>query len=191
MNKKLLATARFYFAQCVFMNNIHYKAYYRLSKVQDRNRYIVFGMASITLILIILQIIGLETSSPNLLRILALCGLILTGTGLMFELYNKEDISEIKSQHRNVAEEYKVLRDQFMSLIEEIMSKPNSEKKLRKEFKKLQNKYSYVGKSSPTTTANDYSESQKGLGLKGNSDEEFTWSDSEVDRFLPAELRIS
>lgn len=191
MNKKLLATIRFYFAQCVFMNTIHYKAHSRLSKVQERNRYIVFGIASATLIVIILQIIGLETTSPNLLSVLSFCGMILTGAALMYELYNKEDISEIKCQHRNVAEEYKMLRDQFMSLIEEVMTSSRSVAELRLNFKELQNAYGLIGKSSPTTTSDDYSNAQSRLGIGSNIDEDFTWSDTEIDRFLPIALRIS
>ncbi|UOY06572.1 SLATT domain-containing protein [Muricauda sp. SCSIO 64092] len=191
MNKKLLATVRFYFAQCVFMNSIHYKAYNRLKGVQERNRNIVLGIASTTLILIILQIIGLEFEYENLLSVLSFCGIVLTGASLILELYNKEDISEIKSQHRNIGEEYKILRDQFISLIEEIMSSISSEEELRMKFKKLQNLYSQIGRYSPTTTGTDYSEAQSGLGLGKNDNEEFTWSNEEIDRFLPVELRIS
>lgn len=191
MNEKLLATIRFYFAQCVFMNSIHYKAHSRLGKVQERNRYIVFGIASATLIVIILQVLGLETNLPKLLSVLSFCGMILTGAALMYELYNKEDISEIKCQHRNVAEEYKMLRDQFMSLIEEVMSGSKSETELRMEFQNHQNTYSLIGKSSPTTMGNDFSNAQSGLGIGGNLDEDFTWSDTEIDRFLPVALRIS
>lgn len=191
MNKKLLATARFYFAQCVFMNNIHYKSYSRLEGLQNRNRHIVLGIASATLIAIILQIVGLELQYDSLLRVLSFCGMILTGAGLVFEIYNKEDISEIKCQHRNAAEEYKIKRDQFMSLIEEIMSSSRSEKELRKSFKRLQDSYSNIGKYSPTTTGSDYSNAQTGLGLKEDSNEEFTWSSEEIDKFLPITLRIS
>lgn len=191
MNKKLLASVRFYFAQCIFMNNIHYKSHSRLGELQKRNRNIVLGIASLTLVAIILQVIGLELKYDKLLRVLSFCGMILTGAGLVFELYNKEDISEIKCQHRNVAEEYKILRDQFMSLIEEIMSSSESEKELRKEAKKLQNWYGQIGKYSPTTTGADYSTAQSSLGLKKNSNEEFSWSIEEVDKFLPEELRIS
>ncbi len=36
-----------------------------------------------------------------------------------------------------------------------------------------------------------YNEAQKALGIAENSDEEFTWSNSEIDRFLPQELRLN
>jgi len=60
---------------------------------------------------------------------------------------------------------------------------------LRKLSKEYQQQYSNIGKYSPTTAYEDYQEAQKGLGLKGSSDEEFTWSDEEINRFLPKKLR--
>ena len=47
-----------------------------------------------------------------------------------------------------------------------------------------------IGKFSPATTGDDYSSAQKKLGLK-NQGEAFTWSNEEIDRFLPEELRLS
>jgi len=190
MKNHLLGTARFYFAQCVFMNSIHYKSYDRIEAIQKRNRRIVMAIALGTLLVIILQIVGYEFSNTSLLTVLSFCGLILTGAALAFELFNKEDLSELKFQHRNSAEDYKVLRDQFMCLIEKIMSSSVPKKKLRKSMKGLINSYGQIGKYSPTTTSNDYSNAQAALGLKTKKDEEFTWSDKEIDKFLPKELHL-
>lgn len=190
MNEKLLSSIRFYFAQSVFMNSIHYKAHDRLNQVLKRNNRIVFYLAGTTLVLIVLKIIGLELRFDKLLSILSFCGLILTGASLVFSLYNKEDISEIKCQHRNIAEEYKFLRDKYMSLIEETMSNAFNEETLRNKSQVLMNQYGALGKYAPTTTGRDYLNAQKGLGLNGASDEEFTWSDNEIDKFLPQALRI-
>ncbi|MCK4663584.1 MAG: SLATT domain-containing protein [Bacteroidales bacterium] len=191
MNEKLLSTIRFYFAQSVFMNSIHYKAYDRLNNVQKRNNRIVFWISGITLIVIILKIMGLEQEFDKLLSILSFCGLILTGTSLIFSLYNKEDIGEIKCQHRNIAEEYKILRNRYMFLIEEAMSNAFDEEILRNKNQIILEQYNTIGKYAPTTTGNDYTNAQNGLGLTVASDEEFTWSDNEIDRFLPKALRIA
>ncbi len=192
MNEKLLATIRYYFAQSVFMNNIHYKAYYRLDKILKRAKLIVTVISSLTLALIITNLIILETPSTNnnsILKILYFIGMALTGLSLIYELFSKQDIGELKCCHRHVAEDYKILRDQFMSLIEEVMTSSDSEKQLRIKFHKLQDNYSQLGKSSPTTENADYTDAQSGLGIGSNSDEEFTWSDTEIDRFLPLLLR--
>jgi len=189
MNTNLLAITRFYFAQNVIMNRIHYKSYERLNKVIERNRIIISLIASATLIVIILQVVGFETGNTRLLSILSFCGMVLTGTSLVFQMFSNSDISEIKFQHKTQAENYKSLRDQYMSLIEEIMSKSSSESKLRAKHKELQSMYCKIGKSSPATTPKDYTNAQSALGIGKNSDEEFTWSDSEIDRFLPVNLR--
>lgn len=189
MKNKLLATIRFYFAQCVFMNNIHYKAHNRLVKVQNRYRNITISISGATLIVIILQAIGFEENLTQLLGILSYCGMILTATSLIFTMYSKENIGEIKSQHRNIAEEYKILRDSYMSLIEEAISNAYDIKTLREKSKELQKLYSAIGKYSLATTYDDYQNAQKGLGLGSDKDEEFTWSDKEIDRFLLPILR--
>jgi len=190
MNENLLATVRFYFAQSVFLTTCHYKAHNRLEKIQDRNRLIVMIISGTTLILIILRMIGLEIDLQEILEILSYCGLLLTGSSLLFTMFNKEDKSELKNQHKNIAEEYKDLRDKYMGLIEEIMSASGNDADLRGKRDKFQKAYSFIGKYAPSTTYEDYTEAQKSLGLNGQNDEEFTWSDNEIDRFLPKNLRL-
>ena len=189
MNEKLCATIRFYFAQCVFMNSIHYKAHNRLIGVQNRYRNITISISGATLIVIILQAIGFKENLTQLLSIISYCGMTLTAASLIFTMYSKEDIGEIKSQHRNIAEEYKILRDSYMILIEEAISDAYDEKTLREKGQELQKFYSVIGRYAPATTYDDYKNAQKGLGLMGEKDEEFTWSDKEIDRFLPPLLR--
>lgn len=191
MSKYLLSNIRFYFAQSVFMNNCHYKAYGRLEKRKNIISNIVVSFSGITIILLILQVIGFENNYKTLINIVAFVGLVLTGSSLVFELINKEDLSILMFQHKSIAEKYKVLRDEYMSLIEELLSGHTDEKALRTKRDKLQKRYSALGEYSPTTTYKDYIDCQRALGLKGNSDEEFTWSNEEINKFLPKELRLN
>lgn len=63
---------------------------------------------------------------------------------------------------------------------------------LRSKAREYQKQYSSIGKYLPTTTTyKDYQAAQNQLGLNGNSDEEFTWTDEEINRFLPQRLRVS
>lgn len=190
MNKYLLANVRFYFAQSVFMNNCHYKAYGRLEKRKNQISNIVKTFSIITIILLILQIIGLENGLESLINVSAFVGLVLTGASLVFELINKEDLSILMYQQKDTAEKYKTLRDKYMSLIEEIMSNTTGNNSLKKKRNKLLKKYSAIGEYSPVTSYKDYTETQKSLGLKINTDEEFTWGNNEIDKFLPKELRL-
>ena len=93
--------------------------------------------------------------------------------------------------YRAYAEKYKSLRDEYMSLIEEFMSNAYSEEKLREKKNNLQIRYSTIGETAPTTTYKDYTQTQNGLGLAGSTKEEFSWSDEEIDRFLPKKLQIT
>lgn len=194
MNQLLLSTTRHFFAQCVFMNSIHYKAYNRLQKRQNLYKNITAWISGSTLVLIILEVIAFQVFSEKeilnaILSILSYVGLILTAVSLLFTMFHKEDISEIKINHRLAAETYKELRDSYLLLIEDIASNESDLSELRKKSSEYQKQYSSIGKYSPTTTYEDYQATQKGLGLNGNSDEEFTWSDEEINRFLPEKLR--
>ena len=194
MNQLLLSPTRHFFAQCVFMNSIHYKAYNRLQKRQNLYKNITAWISGSTLVLIILEVIAFQVFSEKeilnaILSILSYVGLILTAVSLLFTMFHKEDISEIKINHRLAAETYKELRDSYLLLIEDIASNESDLSELRKKSSEYQKQYSSIGKYSPTTTYEDYQATQKGLGLNGNSDEEFTWSDEEINRFLPEKLR--
>ena len=196
MNQLLLSTTRHFFAQCVFMNSIHYKAYDRLQMRQNLYKRITAWISGSTLVLIILEVIVFQGFSDKeilntALSLLSYVGLILTAVSLLFTMFHKEDISEIKINHRFAAETYKELRDSYMLLLEEIASNESDIAELRNLSKVYQQQYSSIGKHSPTTTYEDYKAAQIGLGLKGNTDEEFTWNDKEIDLFLPEKLRIS
>jgi hypothetical protein len=78
----------------------------------------------------------------------------------------------------------------YMSLIEKIMSNNTEEHTLRVERDKLLKNYSAIGEFAPVTDYKDYTATQKTLGLEGNSGEEFTWSNEEINKFLPKELRL-
>jgi hypothetical protein len=189
MNNRLLANVRHYFAQSVFNTICHFKACNRLQKRKDKITIFVSCLSAATLILLILQIIGLEKKIPVLLSIVSLVGLLLTGTTLIFELINKDDCIQEIFRHKISAEKYKSLRDKYMCLIEEIMSDPDSDETLRNKRDVLQEKYSSIGETAPETIYEDYKQAQIGLGLVG-SGEEFTWSDKEINMFLPEQLRI-
>lgn len=190
MNDKLLANIRFYFAQSVFNSNCHFKAYNRLTKRKNQLSNFVVTLSAITLILLILQVIGLEQKNQSLLNVLAFIGMLITGTSIVFEMFNKDDKSQEIFQHKMYAEKYKNLRDEYMGLIEETMSNTISDSELRSKKDDLQKRYSVIGANAPETTGEDYKQAQIGLGLDGNSGEEFTWADKEIDLFLPEQLRL-
>ena len=190
MNEKLLANARFYFAQSVFTCNCHFKAMDRLEKYEKRLSIFIKIISSLTIVALILQIIGFENNFRCILKIASYLGLFATAGGLICERFSKSERIHKIFQHKMYAEKYKCLRDRYMSLIEEIMSNSFPEDQLRKKRDCLQKRYSCLGENAPATENNDYKQTQKGLGISKDNKEEFTWSDSEINNFLPKQLHI-
>ena len=189
MNDKILAETRFYFAQCVFNTSCHYAAVERHQEQRSKRQTIALVLSSVSVGLLVLNILGWEWECQWLLRLLSFIGLLSTAASLIFEIYNREDLTEFMCSHKVTAENYKGLRDDFMNLIRLIMAKTD-ESKTEQLLDKYLEEYKMIGKFSPATTGYDYDSAQKKLGLK-NEGESFTWSNEEIDRFLPQELRIS
>lgn len=187
---KLLSVARFYFAQSVFNSTCHYKSMERLNMIDKEyssNKNILSG---INVLIVILIIICYELHFDLGLKILGILGLLLTGISLIFDLFLKERFLDEIYKHKWSAEMYKSLRNEFMELIEEIMSNSIDENVLRSRRKLLISRYSEIGKTALSTTSGDYSDAQKSLGLKLNNNEEFSWSEADINRFLPKHLKL-
>jgi predicted tellurium resistance membrane protein TerC len=191
MNEKLLASVRFYFAQSVFNSRCHFIAMDRLGKKEKRLSIFIGIVSAITIISLVLQIFGLEKNYQKIINIATSIGLLTTAVSLIFEMFNKDDRIKEIFQHKIYAEKYKTLRDEYMSLIEEIMSNSTSEDKLRNKRDKFQNHYSSIGEFAPSIEIIDYEQARIGLGISKYNKEEFTWSDPEIDKFLPKQLHIS
>lgn len=184
---KLLGEARFYFAQCVFNTSCHYKAYGRYESERNKRHIIALCISGISIILLCLTVFCWESGCQETLRILSLLGTLLTAASMIFELYNKEDITEFMFYHKQTAEDYKQLRDSLMDVIRQIKSGIDKDV-IEDRLHLYLHDYSILGKYSLPTNEQDYINAQKELGLNGEG-ESFTWSSEEINRFLPIELR--
>jgi len=163
----------------------------RLAK-NERNLSIFIGIVStITIISLFLQILGLEINCKEIINIAMYLGLFTTAVSLAFQQFSKNDRIKEIFQHKIYAEKYKTLRDEYMGLIEEIMSDSTSEDELRNKRDKFQNHYSSIGEFAPSIEIIDYEQARIRLGISKYNKEEFTWSDSEIDKFLLKQLHIS
>ena len=190
MDTKLLATVRFYFAQCVFMHTIHYAAKARAKNQQKKWNRVTIWIAGVTFLCIILRICGLEFTLTPFIQISSYVGLLATGGSMLLSMAQKEDYCSLMCQHKHIAENYKSLRDRYMMLIMEIMTDKHENSVLNNKAQNFLDEYDRIGRNAPDTTGDDYNETQKILGLSGQG-EAFTWSDNEIDRFLPLELRLN
>ena len=113
----------------------------------------------------------------------AICSAIL----LALNLYTKEyDLGELAQKHRHAANEIWYIRERYFSLLTDLsVGKPLETIQQERDdlLMQLKSVYSTV----PSTTSRAYRKAQRAL----KQDEEMTFSDGEIDAFLPKELRRS
>jgi len=93
---------------------------------------------------------------------------------------------EEAQRHRDVASRLWDVRESYLSLITDLMSDAVGLDEARERRDELQETLREIYSDAPRTTGKAYSKAQR--GLKDN--EELTFSSDEVDRFLPANLRL-
>ena len=89
-------------------------------------------------------------------------------------------------KHRDSAAEIWPIREDYLSLLTDIISGDAKPDVLRKRRDDLQATLAAIYRGAPHTTAGAYAEAQ--IALKQN--EEYTFSDAEIDKFLPKALKI-
>ena len=183
----ILGETRFYFAQCVFNVKVHYSAHDRIAKARSCKQWIAGAISVGTIVLLVFNIIAWECSCQTILSIVSFAGLVLTAASLSFEVFNRQDLTELMCCHKQAAQDYMSLRDQFMDLIRQIKEGGNLED-VSKQVQVCLRDYSKLGAYALPTTWKDYVSAQKKLGLYRN-DEQFTWTSQQIDKFLPIELR--
>lgn len=187
--RNILSEIRFYFAQCVFNTSCHYSAVERIEKQRDYRQHWAIGISALSVLILVGTCLAWEQKWMPALRILSIVSAMSTAVSMIFEMFTRSDLTEFICSHKQTAEEYKSLRDRFMDLIRQIMDK-KAESVIEPQLQQLLNEYALIGKHSFDTTIDDYNRAQQKLGLQGNG-ESFTWSNEEIDKFLPEELRLS
>lgn len=88
-------------------------------------------------------------------------------------------------KHRDTAADLWVIREAYLSLLADIAAGAISQGQVRSRRDELQTALSAIYKSAPHTTPKAYGLAQKAL----QRDEEYTFNDGEIDKFLPRDLR--
>jgi hypothetical protein len=113
-------------------------------------------------------------------------GVILSTLLFGLNTYMKDfDLGEIAQKHTNAANELWDIRESYLSLLTDIRANQLSINQITKQRDDLQKRLSNVYSGSPRTNYKAYKEASKALKV----DEELTFSDKEIDIFLPKELR--
>ncbi|MDH3324603.1 MAG: SLATT domain-containing protein [Candidatus Peregrinibacteria bacterium] len=184
MNKKNLPIIRQQFAQCVFNHKIHEKACDRIENVILNIKKINIAILVFVIIFLVLQ---LKYPDDFLFGGISMS---ITVFEILFLFVQKEFSFEEKAkEHKKIALKFLELRDKYKNFIIDVMNNLKSSETMSKRDL-LQEQYQIISDLSPQTKYVDYVKTQLSLLGKTNTDEEFTWSDREINRFLPKELRI-
>jgi hypothetical protein len=88
-------------------------------------------------------------------------------------------------KHRDAAADIWPIRESYLSLLADIATGDIDTNAIRQRRDDLQNQLAAIYRGAPHTTGEAYGDAQ--VALKEN--EEYTFSDAEIDKFLPKELR--
>jgi len=115
-------------------------------------------------------------------------GIVVSMLLLILNAYTKNyDLGELAQKHKQAANEIWLIRERYLSLLTDLaMGKKTIEQLLLERDSLLENLHS-VYSGSPSTTFDAYKKAQDALQRK----EDMTFSDEEIDAFLPKELKRS
>jgi len=183
--KNELAVARQMYAQCVFNHKVHEKACERLESTRNKIKIINIFDLFLILLFLVLQIY-FPTNS-----IFGAISIGLTVFEITFLFMQKEfPFDEKSKEHKRIALRFLSLRDQYLAHISELMS-DSIQLEAIKFCDSLMNNYHLICDLAPQTTYKDYQNAQITLLGMTKNGEEYTWSNAEIDRFLPETMRLA
>lgn len=116
----------------------------------------------------------------------ALIGILVSTTLLVLNAYTKNyDLGELAQKHRQAGAELWIIRERYLSLITDLRMGEKPIETLQKERDGLLEDLHAVYTGAPSTTYQAYKKAQEALQQL----EDMTFSDAEIDAFLPKELK--
>jgi hypothetical protein len=116
----------------------------------------------------------------------ALVGLVVSTTLLAINSYTKNyDLGELAQKHRQAGSDLWLIREQYLSLLVDLAMREKPLEALQGQRDKLVQQLHEVYRGAPSTNYAAYRKAQDALQKL----EDMTFSDAEIDAFLPTELR--
>jgi len=118
----------------------------------------------------------------------AALGFVMSALLLVLNSYTKDyDLGELAQKHKQAAGDIWLLRERYLSLLTDLAAAARPIEVLRGERDKLIDALHTVYAGSPSTTHAAYRKAQEAL----QKHQDMTFSDAEIDAFLPGELKRS
>jgi len=186
MDIKNLSIVRQSFANTVFTHKVQEVAAENAGGLALKVKIANIGIVALALIMLLLQV-----ANPSNLVFSYLGSGIAAGEIIFLIVQLTFNFEQVALSHKNSALKYMQLRDKYRGLIVDIMNQQVSQDTIAVHRNSLQTEYQVISDLAPQTGTKEYAEAQKRLHTAGASGEEhYTWSDAEIDQFLPQKLRL-
>ena len=187
MDIKNLSIVRQSFAQTVFTHQVQENA-----ATNKRRKVVWIKVINMIVVGAVLVLLVIQTQYPDE-PIFAYIGAGITVAEILFLIIQLTfDFEGQSLLHKNSALKYMSLRDRYRLLIADIMNQESPKKELMVQRNALQNEYQSISDLAPPTGKREFDQAQVALNRKGLvQGEQFTWSDKEIDHFLPEALRLT
>lgn len=186
MDIKNLSIVRQSFANTVFTHKVQEVAAENAGVLALKVKIANIGIVALALIMLLLQV-----ANPSNLVFSYLGSGITAGEIIFLIVQLTFNFEQIALSHKSSALKYMQLRDKYRSLIVDIMNEQVSQDIITDRRNSLQAEYQVISDLAPQTGTKEYTEAQKRLHTAGASGEEhYTWSDAEINQFLPEHLRL-
>jgi hypothetical protein len=150
--------------------------------IQNRHKYLKITQIILSALITTSLVVKLLGDNQIALYISVILSTIL----LALNSYMKDyDLGEIMQKHANAANELWNIRESYLSLLVDMKANTISIDQIIAQRDGLQNKLLNIYSGAPRTHSKAYKEASNALKLS----EEMTFSDKEIDTFLPLELR--
>jgi hypothetical protein len=154
----------------------------------ERQKY----LKTIEIIISALTTTSLLSSVFGEQKIGTIIGAIFSSITLGLTIYTKDfDFGKMSKSHIDTANKLWNVRELYISLIADIKVKSVNIDEIKIARDKLQKELNLIYQNAPRTNYKAYELASKSLSKDGhiNQGEEMTFSDDEIDRFLPKDLR--
>ena len=186
MDTKNLATVRQSFANTVFTHKVQ-----EVAAEKKEKKIITIKIVNIVLVTSVLILLILQSTYPNLVVFAYIASGVTVAEIIFLIIQLTFGFEQQMVLHKNSALKYMQLRDKYRALITDIMVEQQTPESLLARRDLLQSEYQVISDLSPQTSFVEYEEAQRRLNKAGVVErEQFTWSDEEINRFLPEGLQL-
>lgn len=180
LDKALEGQIRECYGRVVYTHKTHEKCADLLFKQHQRIKKVQIGMSAV----VTCGVIG--TIFPETESVWAILTAIVSTALFALNAYTKDyDLGEVAQKHRQSAAEVWLVREEYLTLLTDLKSKAVTDDQARERRNDLLLELGKIYSGAPSTNAKAYKMAQKALQQM----EDMTFSNEEIDKFLPRELR--